>query len=526
MCRIRPQSVSWPLRSPSGFLPAAALVALFLLTLPVVSRSADRSLFPEPSRLEAVKDSAEAVRKNPRDTAIPPPASPAVLAARDTASDTTQTRTAFYDYVAHPVLQALTVPIDLVVVPTAEVLLIPIKEPLRYFLKEEVIDRTINLISFGDKEQVMIYPTLNLASGTGSYTGLTLRHTALFGRPQERLVAMGNIYVNGDWRFRTYVTTREILGTDFDAKASIQLTRQRNASVNQPDTNLTWNYADTSSTYSLSLGHPLFEKVAGRVGGSWRRNNFSLAPTNEDPLKSDFFRNDAGVLDPSSRGLEKIWNDWNISLGLARDTRNNENIPLAGSDSRIFWHYHFTDAGHNYHAWEGIWSGFFKLGKERYEITSQEERERGDMDIKKVLKDIDLRRMRDQMFTRKVVALHFYAAQSFEVEGNRMPVYGLQTLGNGTPMRGYKGSRFRDYTVVSAGMEYRFPVMRLLDGVLFNEYGVFGRDWRSLHFEDNLRNSWGIGIRVRRPDIFLVRTDFGLHGINGILINLSVDAAY
>jgi outer membrane protein assembly factor BamA len=107
-----------------------------------------------------------------------------------------------------------------------------------------------------------------------------------------------------------------------------------------------------------------------------------------------------------------------------------------------------------------------------------------------------------------------------------MPVYGLQTLGNDTPMRGYGGSRFRDYTVFSAGAEYRFPFLRLVDGVVFNEYGINGRSWDKIDVLDNIKNSWGFGIRVRRPDIYLFRLQLGFHGGDGIQLNMSVDEPY
>jgi outer membrane protein assembly factor BamA len=107
-----------------------------------------------------------------------------------------------------------------------------------------------------------------------------------------------------------------------------------------------------------------------------------------------------------------------------------------------------------------------------------------------------------------------------------MPVYGLNTLGNDTPMRGYSGSRFRDYTVASLGAEYRFPVMRLVDGVIFDEYGVYGRSWDKIDVLDNLKNSWGFGIRVRRPDIYLFRLQLGFHGAQGITLNMSVDEPF
>lgn len=447
-------------------------------------------------------------------------------AADSGTADSSALSTHFYEYVAHPILQTVTLPVDWVLVPVAKLLIWPTKQPLRYFLKNDVIDRTIKLISFGENEKVMLYPTLNLANGTGSYTGLTLRHLALFGRPQERLVAMGNIYVNGDWKFRSYISGKEFLGSQWDVRGVLQLNRMKNASVKQPGSNRSWYFADTSNVYYLSVARPLFEQVGLRFGGAWRQNHYGLAPPQEDTLVSEFFRDENGVLDPRSRGLEKDWNDYNVVVGLGRDTRNNENIPLTGSDGKVQWHYHFTDAGHDYHAWDGVWSGYFKLGEEKYEISAAEERAAGGMDIKKVLKTMEMRKLKEQILNRKVISVHVYAAQSFEVPDNRMPVYGLATLGNGTPMRGYSGSRFRDYTVASAGAEYRFPVMRLLDGVIFNEYGVFGRSWEQIDYLGSLRNSWGFGIRVRRPDIFLFRTELGFHGLHGILVNLSVDAAY
>jgi len=40
--------------------------------------------------------------------------------------------------------------------------LYPTKPPLRYMLDQNVIDRTIKLISLGEDGQIMVYPTMNL----------------------------------------------------------------------------------------------------------------------------------------------------------------------------------------------------------------------------------------------------------------------------------------------------------------------------------------------------------------------------
>jgi outer membrane protein assembly factor BamA len=147
------------------------------------------------------------------------------------------------------------------------------------------------------------------------------------------------------------------------------------------------------------------------------------------------------------------------------------------------------------------------------------------MNLTKFLHRLEYEKLKRDMVSRKVVALHLYVGQIFELPGNSLPVYGLQTLGNDTPLRGYSGSRFRDYTVAGVSAEYRFPVLRIMDGTLFDEYGVHGRSWQVIDYL-SYKNSWGFGIRVRRPDIFLFRMDLGIHGISGVLFNMSVDAPF
>jgi hypothetical protein len=433
---------------------------------------------------------------------------------------------ALLEYTAHPLLQVITWPLQNIVGPGVKLALYPTKAPLRYFLNENVIDRTIRLISFGQNDKIMIYPTLNLAPGTGSYTGFTLRHLALFGRPTERMVAQGSIFVNGDWKFRSYVTASELLGTHFTSKSALQLTRVKNTSVYQPGTPTRWFYADSSNVLSFSLSHKVVEKLGVKSAFILRDNHYGLAPPQPDSLNSDFFKNEAGVFDPQYRGLNKNWQDRIVTAGIFRDTRNNERIPLIGNNFSANYHYHFTTANHDFHGWESHWTGYYKLGKERYEISSEEERKAGDLSMRKVLEKMEYEKLKRELFNRKALAVHAYVAQSYEIPGNRMPVYGLQTLGNDTPMRGYSGSRFRDYTVASLGTEYRFPVMRLVDGVVFNEYGIYGRNWNSINYLDNVKNSWGFGIRVRRPDIYLFRAQLGFHGFHGIQLNMSVDEPY
>ena len=38
----------------------------------------------------------------------------------------------------------------------------------------------------------------------------------------------------------------------------------------------------------------------------------------------------------------------------------------------------------------------------------------------------------------------------------------------------------------------------------------------------NLYNSWGFGVRVRKPDMYLFRVQFGFHGWHGFSLILTV----
>ena len=442
------------------------------------------------------------------------------------AADTLSPGAQIYEYIAYPTLQLLTWPVETLLVPVVRTLTYPSQQPIRYFINENVVDRMRNLVSFGDRNRYLLYPTLSVAPGTGSRTGVTFRDNAVFGRDQERLVAYLLYYVNGDYKVRTYMTASKALGTSLTGKVSAGVVRMKNTSANDPGTSHFYYYSDSSEQYQFLLQHPLFLgfNLLGDV--MLRVNRLGSAPPNGQPPPDTnaFFGPSVGGLRPT-RGIGQSFLDRSWSVGLGRDTRNNPNITLTGSRLDVGWRYHDIGLNHSFQEWGGQYAKYFKLGRERYEITAAEERRRGGLSMDKFLSQMEYEKIREGIFSRKVVVVHLYAAQSFEIPGNRMPVYGLQTLGNDTPLRGYQGSRFRDYTVAGASTEYRFPMLRLMDGTLFDEYGVRGRSWDEIDYL-NYKNSWGFGIRVRQPDLFLFRIELGIHGFSGAVLNMSVDAPF
>jgi hypothetical protein len=522
-----------PLIRPVFLLPLLALV----LSLGVPSEAATTTKKKTASKpattrsatsgSTAKRDTLRTVPKTaPKPTRTPTaPATTATVSAPDTGSVIVR----IVDFIAHPALQVATWPVQNVLAPGAEFLTYPAQPPMRYFIEENVIDRSVGLFQFGHGGDISVYPTVSLASGTGSRTGVTMRDESPFDRDTERLVGYFQYYVNGDYRMRSYLAGRSLLGTPLQGKVAVGINRFESATYYLPDVNTSYAHANHSETYETQLDAPTWAEFYLRSGFTLRNNRFDEAPdafAQNNQLEGGFFRDENGDTTAESRGFNQDFFDRIWLVGLVRDTRNNENITLDGSRFEAAWYYHDADLNHDFHEWQVDYTKYFKLGAERYEITDREERQRGGTSVSRFLRRLEYQRLRQSIFSRKVLVTHVFAGQSYEVSGNRMPYYGLQALGNSTPLRAYPGSRYRDYAVLAAGGEYRFPILRIMDGTLFNEYGVFGASMGQLDFVDNLRNSWGFGIRVRQPDMFLFRIEMAFRGLSGAVLNVNADTPF
>ena len=82
------------------------------------------------------------------------------------------------------------------------------------------------------------------------------------------------------------------------------------------------------------------------------------------------------------------------------------------------------------------------------------------------------------------------------------------------PLRGY-GDAWAAYHLMGLSMEYRWPVDRFVDGVIFDEYGLHAPEINEWSFS-RYYNSWGFGVRARMPNMYLFRIQIGFHGLHGI----------
>ena len=90
-----------------------------------------------------------------------------------------------------------------------------------------------------------------------------------------------------------------------------------------------------------------------------------------------------------------------------------------------------------------------------------------------------------------------------------MPLYQRYSMGGSDTLRGYEDDQFRGNSMVKATLEYRFPIVKKVQGVLFTDNGYA---WDKRHEDDFdfglIKNSYGVGLRINSP-LGPVKLDYG-----------------
>lgn len=90
-----------------------------------------------------------------------------------------------------------------------------------------------------------------------------------------------------------------------------------------------------------------------------------------------------------------------------------------------------------------------------------------------------------------------------------MPLSQRFTMGGSDTLRGYEDAQFRGNSMLKATLEYRFPIVKKVQGVLFTDNGYA---WDKRHEDEFdmglLKNSYGVGLRINSP-LGPVKLDYG-----------------
>jgi outer membrane protein assembly factor BamA len=90
--------------------------------------------------------------------------------------------------------------------------------------------------------------------------------------------------------------------------------------------------------------------------------------------------------------------------------------------------------------------------------------------------------------------------------GQQVPFYMLPSLGSGQSLRGYSDYRYRDRDALLLNAEYRWRVIRAVDGAVFYDAGAVAPSMGGLTAHGLLKD-YGVGLRVHSNTHLLVRLD-------------------
>ena len=421
-------------------------------------------------------------------------------------------------------------PFSHVIQPALNILVFPFSAPIHYAVKNDVVETGVDAITFGKDRNIFIYPTFNLRPGATTMIGFAYRHRNMVLAKDYFVLAAG-LFANSDLDFSARYTKRNVFGTEFLVGGRFDFEMDRDAGMSLPrsltlaDSDEEFSYTDSSYSAEFRVGRPLpmipnmdFQATFGVV-----RKRFDIPDVGDTVLSQH------PLFNPYDRG------QFPVKLALTYDNLDAPYVPTRGSRLSVSWNYtHVGDYGgknsslrsnefsHDYQALDFVAQHYFYLGKDssKYGLSVKEARMARkfytDFSWEETLRLWRPENIRTTLLNRRVLAVQFRLRQMWEMEKGGAPFTAFSTANTRYPLRGYSRV-YTDYAMKGISLEYRWPIDRLVDGVIFDEYVMYGRTWHTFDRE-KLLNSWGFGVRVRKPDMYFFRLQIGFHGLSGFVL--------
>lgn len=425
-------------------------------------------------------------------------------------------------------------PFDRVVQPILNGLIYPMAKPIDYIVKNGVIEKSVDLITFGERGNILIYPSFNFKPGSNTMLGANYRHRGLlFDR--DYLVLQAGYYANGDMDFTARYSKHGLFGSDFFGAFRFDVDWDRDDSFIVPETKEAYTQPDSSVSFTWRLGHPLNKAATWNVEISAELDfkDASLPDVDDSILVSDRFSiHDRGLYQNSIQiplEIAIFYDNLDYAYAPSRGTRLGltGSYHIVGDYSELDRDYELGTErkNHDFIKTELMFQHYFYMGSsESYILSAREARQNRkfytDFSWDEAMRIWRPENVMNTLFERRVVAFQYRLVDLWEMEYGGAPYNAFIKMNARTPLRGY-GDAWAAHHMMSFSWEYRWPVDRFVDGVLFDEYALIAPEFDKWSLK-RFYNSWGFGIRVRQPNMYLFRMQLGFHGLHGVNLVMTI----
>jgi len=410
-----------------------------------------------------------------------------------------------------------------IVQPTIEFLMYPMIPPLIYISREDLIGKVENLITYGEKKQIMFYPLINAKQGNSANIGFAYWHSELLF-DEDKLFFSPHLYINEDWDVIVRYKKNKILGSSFYLGLNSSY-REDGENSFRDIKGTEYYFVDSSFFFNVYSGFNLTGPWGLEFGVSNNFYRFDLPNLDHEVIENDY---------TSSRGLYRKFNAYPLTLSLLYNSLDEPYSATKGKKFSFGYSYvpvSFYDSSddHNYHTVESRFVHYLLLGNKSYAMTvaeSNANREKlKNLSFAEAIEILNPINIKENVLERRVLITQLKFRYMIEENEGKAPFTAMSRLGGNFPLRAYSDDFFTAPLVAGISNEYRWPLDRFVDALIFNEYGIYARDFSRLTVS-NIKNSYGFGFRVRTSKMFIARFALAFHGLQGISLILTTRPEY
>jgi hypothetical protein len=410
-----------------------------------------------------------------------------------------------------------------IVQPAVEFLMYPMIPPLIYISRENLIEKGYNLITYGEEKQIMFYPMINAKPGSGANIGFVYWHSDIF-LDNDNMFFSPHLYINADWDVTLRYKKRKILGSSF--YWGLDARHKEDGDNSFRDTEGTeYFFTDSSVFLNVFSGFNLIGNWGLEFGISANLYRFDLPNLDYAIIENDY---------ASNRGFYRTYSTYPLMLFLLYSSLDEPYAATRGNKFSLGYTYapvsrYNGTMDHNYHVVESRLTHYSLLGNKNYAMTIAESnvnREKlKNLTFAEAIEMLNPINIKEEILDRRVLITQVKARYMIEENKGKAPFTSMSLLGGNFPLRAYNDGHFTAPLVAGISAEYRWPIDRYADALIFNEYGIYGENFSRLA-TSNIRNSYGFGFRIRTPKLFITRFALAFHGLQGITLILTTKPDY